>query len=300
MKTEGIETTVIEDAASRLADLMHSGREERYERLTRMARALFDSPVAVISFLDPSVQWFKSNAGLQFDEHPRAESFCQEVLAARKPLIIEDTRRDTRFATLPLVTGNEGIKFYAGAPIFTPEGDCIGTFAVMSREPHEFSETDLSALLDLVRQVEEALWETEYGSVFEKESKREYADIETFFALKQILPLDILSDEELMLVVRFGKTRTYPPKSLIAAGDTPTTRLYILLDGSLENAEGMQLHPIVGAVSLALDQPPAYTVFAGPDGARCLTLLRAQYLALINRCPKLMRSLIRMITFGNK
>ncbi|MFM8468978.1 MAG: MBL fold metallo-hydrolase [Limisphaerales bacterium] len=113
------------DEASRLAalrglNLLDTAPQERFERITRVAKALADVPVAYISFVDENREWFMSCQGLSAKETSREVAFCAHVVALRKPLIIPDALLDPRFAENPLVTTDPRVRFYAGLPLILP------------------------------------------------------------------------------------------------------------------------------------------------------------------------------------
>ncbi|MDT7856052.1 PAS domain S-box protein [Rubrivirga sp. S365] len=125
--------------------------EESFERAVRLAAALFDVPIAFISFLDAERQWFKAAVGADLCEAPRRGSFCDPVIRSGAPLVVEDAQVDPRFAHNPFVTGPAGVRFYAGAPLTTPDGHCVGTLCVIGVEAREAP--DLAPLRDLAATV---------------------------------------------------------------------------------------------------------------------------------------------------
>lgn len=138
-------------AAVRLLD---TEPEERFDRFTRLARRLFGVPIALVSLVDHSRQWFKSRDGLDATETSRDISFCGHAILGRDVFVIPDARADTRFADNPLVTGAPDIAFYAGAPVHAPDGSALGTLCIIDRVPREFSNEDREALQDLAQMVE--------------------------------------------------------------------------------------------------------------------------------------------------
>ena len=122
------------DEAARL-DTLHSlsildtPPEERFDRLTRLARRLFDVPIALVSLVDDDRQWFKSHAGLDVTQTSRDVSFCAHALLEGNTMVIQDALNDNRFHDNPLVTGTPGIRFYAGRPLTAPNGAPIGTLS---------------------------------------------------------------------------------------------------------------------------------------------------------------------------
>jgi len=117
--------------------LLDSEREEQFERLTALASRVLDVPIALVSLVDLGRQWFMSNRGLgDVRETPRSSAFCSHaILNKNELLIIKDAKKDPRFVNNPLVTGPPFIRFYAGAPLETPEGYKVGTFCVIDTKP---------------------------------------------------------------------------------------------------------------------------------------------------------------------
>ncbi len=146
------------DESGRLAALaayavMDSPVESDFDDLTRIAAYVCKTPIALISLVDDRRQWFKSRVGLAVTETPRDMSFCAYALHQAGPLVVADATRDPRFDSNPLVIGDPQIRFYAGAPLVTPEGHTLGTLCVIDREPRDLSPERLEALQILSRQV---------------------------------------------------------------------------------------------------------------------------------------------------
>lgn len=142
------------DEVQRLAtlrglNLLDTAPQERFERITRLAKVLADVPIAYISFVDENRQWFMSCQGLSSKETPREVAFCAHVVVLRQKLIIPDTLLDARFAENPLVTVDPRIRFYAGYPLILPDGSCIGTLCFVDTRPRQFPEASLRAFEDL-------------------------------------------------------------------------------------------------------------------------------------------------------
>lgn len=136
-------------AALRSLGILDTAPEQRYNRITRTASRLFKVPIALISLIDESRQWFKSRHGLFIPETPRNISFCGHAILADEILLVEDARADPRFADNPLVTGAPFIRFYAGRPLRTPAGVKLGTLCLIDREPRELPDADRLTLEDL-------------------------------------------------------------------------------------------------------------------------------------------------------
>ncbi len=137
--------------------LLDTPAEDRFDRITRLARRVFGVPIALVTLVDADRQWFKSSQGLSMRETPRAVSFCGHAILRDQPLVVPDTRLDLRFADNPLVANEPNIRFYAGFPIRAPEGGRVGTLCIIDRRPRSLDPVDLSTLRDLARIVEDEL-----------------------------------------------------------------------------------------------------------------------------------------------
>jgi diguanylate cyclase (GGDEF)-like protein len=138
-------------------DILDTPQEERFDRLTRMARRLFDVPIALVSLVDKDRQWFKSRIGLPVSETPRDISFCGHSILGEEVFIIPDASSDERFQDNPLVIDKPNIRFYAGCPLRALNGTQMGTLCIIDDKPRDFSEADLSALTDLAAMAEQEL-----------------------------------------------------------------------------------------------------------------------------------------------
>ena len=133
-------------------DILGSPPEPEFDEITRLAALVIDVPSSAISLIDDRRQWFKARIGIDFEETPRDQAFCAHAVAARDFLEITDARLDPRFAANPLVTCDNGIRFYAGAPLILESGFCLGTLCVFDsvvRTP--LSLRQRQALKDLAR-----------------------------------------------------------------------------------------------------------------------------------------------------
>ncbi len=144
-------------AALHALQVLDTPLDRAFERMTQLARDLFDVPIALVSLVDKERQWFKSHQGLEICETSRELSFCAHAVAIDAPLIIEDTLHDERFIDNPLVEGLPRIRFYAGYPLRPTDGMAIGTLCLIDRQPRDFSPRDLKLLESLAGQVEELL-----------------------------------------------------------------------------------------------------------------------------------------------
>lgn len=138
-------------------NILDTAPEERFDRLTRLARRLFSAPIAVVSLIDTDRQWFKSHPGIDVCETTRDVSFCAHAILGNDVMVVEDALEDVRFADNPLVTGPPGIRFYAGCPIGGVAGAKFGTLCVIDMVPREFSDEDRALLRDLATMVEQEM-----------------------------------------------------------------------------------------------------------------------------------------------
>jgi CheY-like chemotaxis protein len=138
-------------AALRELRILDTEPEERFDRVTRVAAALFGVPMVLISLVDENRQWFKSCLGLDSKETPRDAAFCAHVIHSREPIIVPDTFRDQRFADNPLVINEPRIRFYAGYPLILDDGSCIGTLCLLDTRPRDLKSLDLGRLEDLAQ-----------------------------------------------------------------------------------------------------------------------------------------------------
>lgn len=144
-------------ASLRRLHLLDSPEEDRFDRITRLARRIFDVPVALFTLVDRRRQWFKSALGLDIPETPRRDSFSAHVIRGDGVLIVNDTLRDPRFAQNPLVRENPRFRFYAGHPVRAPGGAKIGTLCLFDYRPRRFTAADCHDLRDLATLLEDQL-----------------------------------------------------------------------------------------------------------------------------------------------
>jgi diguanylate cyclase (GGDEF)-like protein/PAS domain S-box-containing protein len=134
--------------------VLDSPAEAGFDELTHLAAVWLGVPIVLVSLVDAQRQWFKSRVGLETAETPRSMSFCS--VAIQRPqemLIVPDAQLDPRFRDNPLVTGEPGIRFYAGAPLVMPDGEALGTLCVIDRQPRDFTLQQRETLTLLARQV---------------------------------------------------------------------------------------------------------------------------------------------------
>jgi hypothetical protein len=138
---------------ARALGLWNTPPEERFDRITRIASALFNVPIALIALMERDREWFKSCWGLELREVFRDDSFCGHAIFERKPLVVPNALMDGRFADNPYVTGYPGVRFYAGQPLILANGCCVGTLCIIDTIPRQFEAADVSLLNDIAQVV---------------------------------------------------------------------------------------------------------------------------------------------------
>lgn len=143
--------------ALRSYGILDTPPEERFDRITRLVSRLLEVPLALVSLVDEDRQWFKSRCGLDATETPREVAFCAHAILGEGALVVEDASRDPRFAANPLVTGELGIRFYAGQPLITSGGFRLGTLCAIDTRPRSLPRAQRELLSDLAQLVMDEL-----------------------------------------------------------------------------------------------------------------------------------------------
>jgi PAS domain S-box-containing protein len=134
--------------------VLDTAPEQAFDDFTLLASHICDTPIALVSLIDETREWFKAKVGIDVSENPRGVSFCAHaILEPSQPFVVFDAAEDPRFAQNPLVTGEPHIRFYAGIPLISPEGFPLGTLSVIDREPRNLAAAQLECLKAIARQV---------------------------------------------------------------------------------------------------------------------------------------------------
>jgi diguanylate cyclase (GGDEF)-like protein/PAS domain S-box-containing protein len=135
--------------------ILDSSPEKAFDDITKIAAQICGAPISVVGFVDETRQWFKSTHGLEAKETPRKFSICAHTILNSELLVIPDTREDRRFAAYPMVAGEPGIRFYAGAPLETADGFRLGAVCVADHQarPEGLRQKEAEALLACARSV---------------------------------------------------------------------------------------------------------------------------------------------------
>jgi len=149
-------------------NILDTPAEERFDRIVRLTRRLFNVPIAYVSLIDRDRQWFKSKVGIDTQSTSRDISMCGHAILQDTPLIIPDARKDHRFAGNPLVIGEPFVRFYAGQPLRGPNGLKVGTLCIVDQKPRMLSTHELELLQELTKLIEREL---ELGDVIAAQSE---------------------------------------------------------------------------------------------------------------------------------
>jgi ribonuclease BN (tRNA processing enzyme) len=151
-----------ENEAERLDELrglaiLDTPREERFDRIARLAARALRMPAGLITLIDAERQWFKSCIGIDGTETAREAAFCAHAILEPEPLVVTDTFEDARFAENPLVIGGPRIRFYAGCPIRSPRGLPLGTLCVVDWQPRDLASEQIDLLRDIAALVDKEI-----------------------------------------------------------------------------------------------------------------------------------------------
>lgn len=136
-------------AALRRYRILDTPPEPVFNELVFLARTICGTPIALITLVDADRQWFKARLGLDAAETPRSVAFCTHAILGHDLMVIPDAQQDARFRNNPLVTSPPFIRFYAGAPLRTPDDLALGTLCVIDRVPRVLSREQKHALQSL-------------------------------------------------------------------------------------------------------------------------------------------------------
>ena len=138
--------------------VLDTAAEQAYDDVVKLAAFICGTPIAMISLVDEDRQWFKARQGINEMETPRGHAFCAHAIMEPEALMeVPNALQDERFVNNPLVTGDLGLRFYAGVPLLMPSGAALGTVCVIDRVPRKLTDAQAEALKALSRQVVQLL-----------------------------------------------------------------------------------------------------------------------------------------------
>jgi PAS domain S-box-containing protein len=297
-------------------DILDTAPEPAFEAMVDVACALFDTPIAVVTFIDARRQWFKARRGLLVKETKRDIAFCAHVVETGLQLVVGDALVDERFAHNPLVLGGPMIRFYAGVPLVLSSGARVGSFAVMDRVPRSFDAASIESLHRLAQVIVDAVEQRVRVGLSQKEAQRtrEAGKIEAErhrAILEAALDAIVLADAEGKIAAMnpaaeriFGITRAAAvgrlirdvvvPPSARAAHETAWTRhlatgeariLGRRIEVTAMNAQGREF-PVELTVARLPEEPPVFAAFVRDLSERRsleAQLLHAQKIEAVGR-----------------
>jgi len=165
-------SNVISNEPERIATLKRLGlldtpKDERFDRITRLASSVFNCRYSSITLIDADRQWFKSAVNLELSESGREVAFCNHTISQDDALIIPDTKKDPRFEQNPFVIGEPYVRFYAGVSLVV-DGQAVGALCVFDSEPRIFSADEIFQLKSLAEMAQSELCEKEYSALSEQ------------------------------------------------------------------------------------------------------------------------------------
>jgi PAS domain S-box-containing protein len=158
------------DEAQRLVALcslyvLDTPPEERFDRITRLATQVFNTPIAAINLIDENRQWAKSFQGLPVCEYSRKDSLCAyAILHPQEMLVVPDAQADERFIGNAMTLGEAGVRFYAGHPLLAMDGLPLGTLCIADSKPRTLDARQMQSLRDLAKMAESELTTSELNS----------------------------------------------------------------------------------------------------------------------------------------
>jgi PAS domain S-box-containing protein len=155
--------------------ILDTAPESAFDDIVTIASEICQVPMALISLVDSKRQWFKAALGLEVSETPREIAFCAHAIQQQSTMVVPDATGDPRFAANPLVTGSPNLRFYAGTPLVSPDGEALGTLCVLDTRPRTLSARQHAALQALGRQVMNQL---EYRkSLIKQRADQKYSEL---------------------------------------------------------------------------------------------------------------------------
>ncbi len=224
-------------AALHALQILDTPPEERFDRITRLATLFFGVPISLVTLVEEQRQWFKSVQGLSICETPRDQAFCAHALSQQGVLVVPDALLDPRFEHNPLVTGDPWIRFYAGAPIRTLDGNPLGTLCIIDRRPRSLSSVDQHVLEDMAHWVEHEINTIQISqALLQRENEVRLRAMMESTSEGMIL----LSPDERILFLNHCFSEFFEPPTALSPGQFYKTALASHMAHIFENATQIQ------------------------------------------------------------
>lgn len=182
------ETERLEDLA--YYDIMDTPSEDEFESIVNLASQICNTPISLVTLLDKDRQWFKAKRGLDIEQTSRDVAFCSHTILQEGVMVVEDTLKDERFVNNPFVNNDNPVRFYAGAPIVSPNGYKLGTVCIVDHQPKTLSEQERGALEQLSKIATRLLEIKQKNIIIRKKA-------EEFIALKSLAAQAYMAQTEL-------------------------------------------------------------------------------------------------------
>lgn len=286
--------------------ILDTTSEEAFDDLVHTAAVVCRTPISLISLVDATRQWFKARVGLDVQELPRESAFCAHAIVGSELLVVPDTHADPRFANNPLVLGVPNIRFYAGAPLVTPEGLGLGTLCVIDRVPRSIGAEEARALRGMARQ---AMVQLELRRAL-LELDEHAADLDAFAStVAHDLRAPLRATSGFAQVVReeyAGKVLDEEGARLLDRVVEGSARMDALIEGLLSYARMSRQEVVLEPVELGslLDEvlrnlaPDLESRQAAVDVPPCLPIVRAHRLTLGQALTNLLSNAVKFVAPG--
>ncbi|HXG87600.1 MAG TPA: GAF domain-containing sensor histidine kinase [Vicinamibacterales bacterium] len=244
--------------AVRRTGLLDSRPGRVFDDFTALASYICGVPIALVTVVDRDRQWFKSKFGLETAETPREDAFCAHAIMEDALMVVPDAHVDQRFTNNPLVLRDPMIRFYAGAPLKTPDGFALGTLCVIDRVPRQLSAEQRTALQALARQVEAQInlrQALEDIAAVQKEKQQFVANV------SHELRTPLTSLRASLTLLGDGGAGTLPAEAaqLVSVAGRNANRLLLLVNDILDyerlgSGTGLRISPTVTPLATIFDR----------------------------------------------